>query len=69
MEGIKAIKSDLNRAIAQLKQLCTSDHFTDAEINELAPKMAMNVRKLQRKYDTARAKNKKVTAAISVTST
>lgn len=69
MEGIKAIKSDLNRAIAQLNQLCTSDHFTDKEVNELSPKMAMNVRKLQRKHDTARAKNKKVTAAISVTST
>ncbi len=69
-ETIDNLQSKLNRAKAQLDQLCTSFHFSEEDVKTLAPKMALQVRNYQRLYNhavTTRAKNTEVTEAVPVT--
>ena len=69
MDSVEKIESSLNRAKAQLEQLCTSFHFSEDDIKTLAPKMAIQVREYQKQYNheiTNRAKDKEVTDSISI---
>ncbi|TSE05216.1 hypothetical protein [Aquimarina algiphila] len=70
METIEDLQSQLNRAKAQLDQLCTSYHFTERDVQDLAPQMALKIRTLQKQYNhaiTTGAKNTEVAEALPVT--
>ncbi len=51
------LENELSIAKKQLLELCVSECFTDKQVRELAPIMAIEIRKLQNRYDGFRAKD------------
>lgn len=74
MKKREQIQSELNKEKAQLNQLLSSDHFTEKDVELLAPRYGLNIRALQRQLnelktgedDTVRAQNIQVNQAVQL---